>query len=153
MSFNVTFALRIPLFASPPLALMSSFPPFSILTVSAALFPALRPLPAVVVLISKVAPSILRCPEVGITIPYPLAVALVSLIVTFVFAPLTFILPFMYRSPKVPFPLFSIVICAPSNTLKVAPSTSIPPSFPVFAQFLTTNVPPLMLVVFPPNRA
>ena len=63
MSFNVTFALRIPLFASPPFALMSSFPPFSILTVSAALFPALRPLPAVVVLISKVAPSILRCPE------------------------------------------------------------------------------------------
>ena len=115
--------------------------------------PALMPLEAELVLISSFAPSIFRWPEPGSTIPYPNAPAPFSLIVTFVFAPEIVIFPFIYRSPKVPFPLFSRVTCAPSEIFKFPPSNSTPPSFPFCEQFLTTKVPPLMLVVLPFIRA
>ena len=67
------------------------------------------PLGAAVVLISTVAPSTVKWPELGITIAYPVVPPLLSFIVSLVFTPETVICPFMYISPKVPFPLFSRV--------------------------------------------
>ena len=108
------------------------------------------PLEAVVVLTSTVAPSIFKLPIPARTIPYEFP-ALLSLIVTLVLAPVTVIFAFIYRSPNVPLPLFSKVTLAPSDTLKAPPSSSKPPSFPEVEQFLITNVPPLTLVVLPPD--